>query len=768
MTCSRYIIYSWFYSVLLSCSAIASVIVISPTPDFNPVDLSITGERKVAEGSALDLTVVADFDPSKLIIFIGIGGLDDPIGEIDWSFELLQGPTNMTISADGRLNWIGQLESETQLRSQKVEVRATATEQDTQNHWSDTIEAYVFALPLAPHLSDNPTPIYYEAGILGIESIYIVDADDDADGEQLEFSIIDGPSGCHITDRGWIYWIPPHDAEGQVFDLTIQVADGNEHGKGPSILGLKLHITEAPAGAKLQDTIYQNTPGFGSSISLDNQHLVIGADQHSQVFIYADTEPEGPTVNDSVDWQLVETLTGLPLTIEHGSEYILMDVTPKAFGASVAIDGEWLLVGAPLTDLKYIPHGDTSRAPIIAAGAAFFYRHDAANQTWRLHQVIYDHHNSSGAPYQFFGGSVAMQNGIAVVSNDSANNQAGEATIYTYNPDYDKWDRHRTIDNYDIPIQSDDYFSYPLVIDGTTIAIAANEDDSAGFNAGAVYLFEWPISYPVTQTKITSNAPQAFALFGQALALSGDWLAVASPNANQLSGNIELWRRQSDKTWQFEQTLTEPGTYYNGLQLSLEGGTLAVSSPGFEHNEIKYPGRIYLYRYDGNEWMRILEHRQETYVTDANFAHRMSLSPDGQSLLVASTGSSRVYDYSLREGDFPTEQQPADYYTSDPSLSDSDLLKLYQVDSLPLSAIPTAVLTLTIDDGTMTYSFPERTNAINFPIQFKYSRDLIKWQPLQSYRRLNSTRMESGWIRRIAIEIPDDSTPFFIRQEFER
>ncbi|MGJ8641059.1 MAG: hypothetical protein ACSHYA_16840 [Opitutaceae bacterium] len=768
MTFSKFAICILLFAILATRSLFASVVIINPPFDFNPVDLSISGERSVAEGSTLDLLIVAEFDESKRITFFPVGETVEPLGEIDWSFELLEGPAGMTVAADGRLNWIGELTSVTELRSQRVEVRAIATEQGTENSWRDTIETYVFAIPLAPHLSDNPTPLYYEAGVLGVESIYIWDADDSADGEQLKFSIIDGPAGCHITDRGWIYWIPPLDAEGEVFDLELQVSDGNEHGQGPSLLSLKLNVTEAPEGAKLEDTIYQNTLGFGSAISSDNQYTVVGAEQSSQVFIYEATESGEGSLNESVDWQLMDTLVGLPLTIEDGSEYILMDVTPQAFGASVAIDGDWLLVGAPLTDLKRIPHGNTSYDPITAAGAAFFYRRDAVDETWELHQVVYDHHNSSQAPYQYFGGSVALQGSIAAVSNDSANDTAGEATIYSYNIDSDLWERHQTIDNYDIPIQAGDYFSFPLVIDGNTIAIAANEDDSAGFNAGAVYLFEWPVSYPVTYTKITPNAPQPFALFGQALALSGDWLAVAAPYANQFSGSIELWQRQPDGAWEYQQTLTEPGTFYNGLQLSLAGGTLAVSSPGFEHNEVEYEGRIYLYSYDGSEWIRKLEHRQRSYSADANFAHRMAIAPDGESLFVASLGSKRVYDYSLEEGDFPAEISPSNFVTFDVAMSDSDFLKSYKADASSFSGQPTVQPILSVDGEAMIFCYPERTDATGFTMQFKYSHDLVEWKALEDYRRIDSTRLENGWMRRIEIELLDDSAPFFIRQDIER
>ncbi|MGZ0656894.1 FG-GAP repeat protein [Coraliomargarita sp. W4R72] len=753
--------------ICATCAANASVIVTIGDNDFNPVDLSIVGERELAEGSMLDLQIHADFDASKILSWIIIGE-PDPIGEIEWSFEILESPAGMTIAADGQLNWIGKVNSGPHISSQRMEVRAIASEKDGDRTWSDTIDAYLFVLPLAPRVSEFPLPLYYAAGIQGTERIHIYDADDTADGEQLQFSILSGPRGCHITDRGELYWIPPLHAQGQEFELILQVADGNEHGQGPSQIEITLHVTDAPAGAKSQDTVYKNVPGFGSAICRDQARLVVGADQYSQVFIYKDAAQSDSETNDSVDWQLETTLTGLPLTVEEGSEFILKEITPGAFGASVAINANWLLVGAPLTDLKSVPYGDNSRTPIIAAGAAFFYHHDTDGR-WRLRQVVYDNHNSYSDPYQFFGGSVAMQDGVAIISNDSANDKAGEAAIYTYNSDYDRWERHDTIDPYDIPLQTGDHFSYPLVIDGNTIAIAANEDDSAGLNAGAVYLFDWPTSYPVTQTKITPHTPQTFGLFGQAIALSGDWLAIAAPNARQLAGEVELWQRQSTGQWEFQQSLSELGTYYYGQQLSLEAGTLAVSSPGFQHNETEYAGRIYLYRYDGNAWIRILQHQQEDYQATTNFGHRMTLSPDGQSLSVTSLGSKLSYDYSLAEGDFPAESHPVNLLATNPSLNNSDFLKLYQNDSLSTdSQTLTSQVILATDQKSLTYTYPERTDATGFEIEFLYSRNLKDWHPLESFIRLHSTRMQSGWLQRISIELPLDSQPFFIRQSIDR
>ncbi|MBT63576.1 MAG: hypothetical protein CML13_10240 [Puniceicoccaceae bacterium] len=755
--------------ILVATAANASSGTINGPSDYNPVDLSIVGERELAEASQLNLRVQADFDPSKILTWVI--GENDPssiVGEIEWEFELLEAPTGMTIAEDGQLNWIGQLGSELELRSQKVEVRATANEKDSDRRWADSIEAYVFVLPLAPRAYENPLHLYFEAGILGSERIHIYDADDSADGEQLQFSILNGPAGCHITNAGVLYWIPPLNTEGQYVTLQLQVTDGNEHGQGPSLIDLNLQVTEAPAGAQQQDSIYNNTPGFGSALDRAPERLVIGAEQHSQVFIYKDASHIDNEANDSVDWQLEATLTGLPLTVEEGSEFILKEITPGAFGASVAIDDDWLLVGAPLTDLKSVPYGDTSRPPIIAAGAAFFYHYDTDGR-WRLHQVVYDNHNSYSDPYQFFGGSVALENGVAVISNDSANDKAGEAALYAYNPDYERWERHDTIGPHDIPIQNEDYFSYPLVIDGRTIATAANEDDSAGLNAGAVYLFEWPTTYPVSYTKITAQTPQNLALFGQAIALSDDWLAISAPNAKQSNGEVELWQRQTNGQWEYQQSLSELGTYYYGQQLSLQAGTLAVSSPGFEHNEIEYQGRIYLYRYDGQTWKRILEHRQEDYQASTYFGYRMQLSPNGQSLHVTSPGSNLVYDYSLAEGDFPAEFQPFYLIASNSKPSDLDFRRFYQSDSPATDSVFSATeIKLSNDRESLTYTFPERTDATGFEPQFQFSRNLIDWYPLNTFVRAHSTRNEKGWLRRIAIEPPEDAAPFFIRQVIER
>lgn len=767
--CSQLITITIFYSWLaLSCTAIASVVVSIGEQDYNPVDLSIVGDREVAENSPISLQIQADFDSSKILTWI-IDEEPSPIGEIEWTFEILEAPANMTIDADGQLNWIGQLNSESQLRSQQVVVRATANEKNGDRHWAESIETNVFVLPLAPRAWENPLNLYYDAGILGSETIYIYDADDSADAEQLQFIIQDAPVGCHITESGILYWTPPLEAEGQVFTASLWVADGNEHGQGPSLIDLQLNVTEAPAGAKSLESIYNSTPGFGSAICRDQERLVIGADQYSQVFIYEDAAENNDATSQSIDWQNVATLTGLPLTVEEGSEYLLMEITPAAFGASVAADGDWLLVGAPLTTLKSIPHGDDSKNPIIAAGAAFFYRRDIASDEWELHQVVYDNHNSYSDPYQFFGASVALKDGVAILSNDSANDKAGEVALYAYNSDYDRWERHDTIGPYDIPLQDEDYFSYPLVFDGHTLAIAANEDDSAGLNAGAVYLFEWPTTYPVTYTKITAQTPQTFGLFGQALALADDWLAIAAPNANQLTGEVELWQRQSNGLWEYRQSLSELGTYYYGQQLSLEAGTLAVSSPGFTHNDIEYEGRIYLYRYDGQSWVRILKHHQEDYQATNYFGYRIALSPDGQSLHVTAPESKLAYHYSLSAGDFPAESHPADWIANDLNLSDAQLRSFYQSDSTsPASGHSSPEMTHSADLSNLIYTFPERTDATGFSTKFEFSRNLKDWHALEDFNKINSTRKEHGWLHRISIQAPQDAQPFFIRQFIER
>lgn len=48
--------------------------------------------------------------------------------------------------------------------------------------------------------------------------------------------------------------------------------------------------------------------------------------------------------------------------------------------------------------------------------------------------------------------------------------------------------------------------------------------------------------------------------FGQAVAISGDWVAVSAPNyynSNSTYGRVRLYKR-SDTTWALQQTLTPP------------------------------------------------------------------------------------------------------------------------------------------------------------------------------------------------------------------
>jgi plastocyanin len=133
--------------------------------------------------------------------------------------------------------------------------------------------------------------------------------------------------------------------------------------------------------------------GYGSAVSISGNHAIVGAprtngDSESEsgaAYVYAqDSSPNG-------DWQQVARL-------------VLADpVEYDRFGQSVAIDGDFAIVGAPLKQVA---------AP--NSGAAYIYKHENGAWSEKLELTA-----SDAQTFRYFGEDVAMDNGTLLVSNES-------------------------------------------------------------------------------------------------------------------------------------------------------------------------------------------------------------------------------------------------------------------------------------------------------------------------------------------------------------
>lgn len=157
---------------------------------------------------------------------------------------------------------------------------------------------------------------------------------------------------------------------------------------------------------------------FGASVAIDGDHLIVGAvGGFEAAYIFRRTDDD--------EWIQVERLSepGLSIVPENNQ-----------FGASVAIDGDYTVVGAPRTDFENSPGGST----FVDIGAAYLYRRTAVDTWSRVTS------NSGRRSFDFFGHSVAIAGSTTFVGAREYEDEDGTtdtgAIFVLPLGDYDFWE----------------------------------------------------------------------------------------------------------------------------------------------------------------------------------------------------------------------------------------------------------------------------------------------------------------------------------------
>lgn len=239
--------------------------------------------------------------------------------------------------------------------------------------------------------------------------------------------------------------------------------------------------TSAPTGV----------PGFGSNVAVSSDGNVIAvsaalADQQAlpSVYVYRFN-------GDS--WQEDGILTGG--NTEPGDN----------FGASLAMEGDMIIVGAPLEDsaLSGINSGEGSDNDAVDSGAVYIF--ERVDTTWT--QTHYIKHQSNAAGIQM-GGDVAIAgNHLAIADNSEINGNGVGYRIYE-RVDDGAWTQGTEI-----------YYGESIVMEDDRLVIARVDGE----------VFVNRLNQENQYTSINSIPAQTATNFAQTLAISGDVVVVGAP-----------------------------------------------------------------------------------------------------------------------------------------------------------------------------------------------------------------------------------------------
>jgi len=244
------------------------------------------------------------------------------------------------------------------------------------------------------------------------------------------------------------------------------------------------------------------------------------------------------------------------------------------FGGSVAISGDYVVVGAYMDD-------DAGRD----SGSAYIFKRNETG--WTEQDKITA---SDGARVHYFGFKVAISGDYVVVG-------APGNSAYIFKRDGDAWTEQDKITASDGA--ANDYFGRSVAISGDLAVVGAHGDDDAGKYTGSAYIFKRNETGWTEQDKITASDGAANDHFGRSVAISGEYVVVGAygnDDAGSASGSAYIFKRDGDAWTEQAKIAASDGAADDNFGISVAiSGDLAVVGANGDDDAGSYSGSAYIY-----------------------------------------------------------------------------------------------------------------------------------------------------------------------------
>ncbi len=262
-----------------------------------------------------------------------------------------------------------------------------------------------------------------------------------------------------------------------------------------------------------------------------------------------------------------------------------------SFGISVALDGEYLLVGAT-----------EQRNGGVRTGAAYIYHFDGKNWNFQ-NRIVPD----DGLNLDYFGYSVGLDGTRAFVGAP-LNNELGtdSGAVYIYELIGPAW---ALIDKLTPSgAGQNQFFGISVAVSGDRVLVGASGDGRLGQNTGAAYSYisdgqDWQ-----QEEKIIDANGEQDDLFGWSVALSGSKAVIGAPGDREIDGRIGSAQvfEFNGSGWSPEARLiADEGSsiLQFGVSVAIRDQLLAVAwgGPGADRPTAQ------LYEFDGVGWVHLSE-----------------------------------------------------------------------------------------------------------------------------------------------------------------
>ncbi len=346
------------------------------------------------------------------------------------------------------------------------------------------------------------------------------------------------------------------------------------------VLTVTIHAEEY----KLDPTYPEAGDNLGFNVDIDGDYAIIGVPYKDSLGIGSDVGKAYIYVRSGNSWIIQDSLTSSDASADDN------------FGYSVAIDGNYAIVGAPFWD-------STGVSNYSDAGKVFVYLRSGSE--WNEQAVLI---SSDPKTNQYFGWSVSLDGAYAAIGayrDDQIGLNAGAAYIFLRTGS--TWNQQQKLLASDQEIN--DRFGQSVSISGDWIVVGSYYDDDSGRNAGAAYFFQRSGVTWTQQDKATPATDDSLYFFGLSVSMDGDYAIIGAPAPNadpQEPGSAYIYLR-SGTSWNQQQQITASDPVNRDLfgnSVSISGDYVVVGSP---RDDTAPPpvidhGSVYAFLRSGTQW----------------------------------------------------------------------------------------------------------------------------------------------------------------------
>jgi FG-GAP repeat protein len=286
---------------------------------------------------------------------------------------------------------------------------------------------------------------------------------------------------------------------------------------------------------------------FGWSVAIDNGIIAVGADGEEN------GQPSGAAY-------LFRASTGVQ------SERLVPNdgVIDNRFGTSIAIDGGIVVVGA---------HWDEDNG--TDSGAAYLFSAATGVQIAKIHP-------NNGKAFDRFGYRVAIGGGVIAIGadgDDDFGNESGSVYLFSASSG---GQIAKLIPNDGAPF---DFFGISVSISNGVVAVGARNDDDNGSNSGSAYLFD--VATGVQIAKILPSDGSEFDRFGSSIAINNGIVAVgATDDDDNGNGSGSVYLFDASNGAQLFKLLPSDGAAGDrfGHSIAIDNGVVAVGARDDDEN----------------------------------------------------------------------------------------------------------------------------------------------------------------------------------------